>query len=257
VADGEDRYVELLKLSLLDLLGPSTTRAVPRRGGSVRIEEVPESQRGARMDGSDWPANAMTMMGWARLTNLERCVLDVLANGIPGDMIETGVWRGGAAILMRSLVRDHRDADRLVWLADSFEGLPHPDGRRYPVDRRDRHHRFRYLAVSQDQVETNLGRYGLLDDGVRFLRGWFSETLPTVTGRTWSLLRLDGDMYESTFVALEHLYPGLSPGGYVIVDDYGAVDGCRRAVDDYRAAHAVSDAIVEVDWTGIYWKKTA
>ena len=257
MADGEERYVELLKLSLLDLLGPSTTRAVPRRRGSVRIEAVPESEREARMDGSDWPANGMTMMGWARLTNLEQCVRDVLVSGIPGDMIETGVWRGGAGILMRALLRDHRDDRRLVWLADSFEGLPLPDGERFPADRHDRHHRFGYLAVSQDEVETNLRRYGLLDDGVRFLRGWFTETLPTLADRTWSLLRLDGDMYESTFVALEHLYPRLSPGGYVIVDDYGAVAGCRRAVDDYRAAHEVADALLEVDWTGVYWKKSA
>jgi len=82
------------------------------------------------------------------------------------------------------------------------------------------------------------------------------ETLPTLSDQTWSLLRLDGDMYESTLVALEHLYPRLSPGGYVIVDDYGAVQGCRQAVEDYRAGNGVTDELIEVDWTGVFWKKT-
>jgi O-methyltransferase len=251
----EDHYTELLKLSLLDLLGSQTTRAVPRRSGSVKIETVPEGEREARMSGSDWPANGMTMMGWARLTNLERCVRDVISRGVPGDMIETGVWRGGAAILMRALVKERGEDERLVWLADSFDGLPAPDAGRYPADRRDKHHRFRYLAVSQAEVETHFRRYGLLDEGVRFLPGWFSDTLPTLTEQTWSLVRLDGDMYESTFVALEHLYPRLSPGGYAIVDDYGAVSGCREAVEDYRREHAVTEPIVEIDWTGVYWQK--
>jgi O-methyltransferase len=255
VSSVEDRYVELLKLSLLDLLGPSTTRAVPRRRGSVRIEAVPENERDARMSGSDWPANGMTMMGWARLTNLEHCVRDVLARGIPGDMIETGVWRGGAAILMRALVRMRGEDGKRVWLADSFAGLPPPDDSRYPADAHDRHHRFRFLSVTQQEVETHFERYGLLDDGVLFLRGWFSQTLPGLTDQSWCILRLDGDMYESTYVALEHLYPQLSPGGYAIVDDYGAVAGCRQAVEEYRAAHGVSEPLTEIDWTGVYWQK--
>jgi O-methyltransferase len=258
VAAAPSDYVELLKLSLLDLLGPATTRAVPKRRGSVRIETVPEAERDARMTGTDWPANGMTMIGWQRMTNLERCVEDVLANEVPGDLIETGVWRGGAAILMRALVKAHGgEAGRLVWLADSFDGLPEPNREEYPADAGDRHHKFRYLAATQAEVELNFSRYGLLDDGVKFLAGWFSETLPTLGDNAWSVLRLDGDMYESTLVALEHLYPQLSPGGYAIVDDYGAVAACRQAVHDYRQRNSIGEPIREVDWTGVYWQKAA
>jgi O-methyltransferase len=250
-----DAYVELLKLSLLDLLGPSTTRAVPKRSGRVRFEAVPESERGARMTGSDWPANGMTMIGWERLTNLQRCVENVLADGVPGDMIETGVWRGGATILMRALLKVNGAEDRAVWVADSFAGLPPPDVEAYPHDARDRHHRFKYLVVTQEEVKRNFERYGLLDELVHFLPGWFRDTLPTLAERRWSLIRLDGDMYESTTVALENLYPNLAPGGYVVIDDYGAVPTCRQAVHDFRDAHAVREEIRPVDWTGVFWRK--
>jgi O-methyltransferase len=252
-----EAYIELLKLSLLDLLGPTTTRAVPKRKGGVRLETVPEPERTARLTGEDWPANGMTMIGWERLTNMQRCIEDVIEHGIRGDVIETGVWRGGATILMRALLKVQGTADRKVWVADSFAGLPPPDPHRYPVDTGDRHHVFQYLVVSQAEVERNFERYGLLDDGVRFLPGWFRDTLPTLDEQRWSLIRLDGDMYESTIVALENLYPRLSSGGYVLVDDYGAVPGCRQAVHDFRDAHAVNEEIHSVDWTGVFWRKGA
>jgi O-methyltransferase len=250
-----DAYVEQLKLSLLDLLGPTTTRAVPRRNGSVRIETVPEDERRERLTGHDWPANGMTMIGWERLTNLQRCIEDVIARGVRGDLIETGVWRGGATILMRALLKAHGIQDRTVWVADSFAGLPPPDAKRYPRDARDRHHTFKYLVASQEEVRRNFERYGLLDAGVRFLPGWFRDTLPTLGDQRWSLIRLDGDMYESTLVALESLYPQLAPGGYVLIDDYGAVASCKQAVQDFRDAHGVREEIQPVDWTGVFWRK--
>jgi O-methyltransferase len=179
----------------------------------------------------------------------------VLARGVDGDMIETGVWRGGSCILMRALIKLSGSQGRTVWVADSFSGLPPPDASSYPADARDRHHKFAFLAVSEDEVRRNFARYGLLDEGVRFLPGWFRDTLPTLADRRWSLIRLDGDMYESTHVALEHLYPRLSPGGYVLVDDYGAVEGCRRAVEDFRSEHGISDEIEQIDWTGVLWRK--
>ncbi len=250
-----EAYVELLKLGLLDLLGPATTRAVPRRRGAVRIGAVPEAERGERMDGRDWPANGMTMIGWERLTSLERCIKDVLERDVPGDLIETGVWRGGATIFMRGLLKAHGVDDRTVWVADSFAGLPRPRRGGHQQDVGDRHHRFSYLVASQEEVERNFARYGLLDDGVRFLPGWFADTLPTLGDSRWSLIRLDGDMYESTLIALESLYPQLAPGGYVVIDDYGAVAGCRQAVHDFRTAHGVSEEIQTVDWTGVLWRK--
>jgi O-methyltransferase len=247
--------MQLLKLSLLDLLGPSTNRAVLQQGGGVRIEPVAEKERDQRIVGRDWPADGLTMIGWERLTNLQRCLERVLTEGIRGDVIEAGVWRGGATILMRALLKVSGADDRTVWVADSFAGLPAPDAERYPADSGDPHHTFSFLSVPLEQVKINFERYGVLDDGVRFLPGWFRDTLPTLKGETWSLIRLDGDMYESTLVALEHLYPALAVGGYVLVDDYGALLASREAVTDFRRKHGIQAELQEVDWTGVYWRK--
>ena len=142
-----------------------------------------------------------------------------------------------------------------MWAADAFQGLPPPDAAKYPSDRRSRHHEARELAVSLEAVQANFARYGLLDDQVRFLKGWFRDTLPAARIERLAVLRLDGDMYESTSNALASLYPKLSPGGYLIVDDYGAVGACRQAVEDYRGAHGITEEIRPIDWTGVYWQR--
>ena len=194
-----------------------------------------------------------TMVGLARLEHLQTCIEQIVRSAVPGDLIETGTWRGGASIFMRGLLRALDVRDRHVWVADSFRGLPRPDGR-YAADARDGHHRYSDLAVALEDVRENFRRYGLLDDQVRFLEGWFRETLPTVSEVRWSLIRLDGDMYASTMDALENLYPQLSPGGYVVIDD-GALAPCRQAVDDFRASNRIEDPIEWIDWTGFYWRR--
>ncbi len=209
-----------------------------------------------RKDGNDWPPTAETMVGHKRLADVRHCLETVLGDDIPGDLIETGVWRGGVTILMRGILDAWNDPDRRVWVADSFKGLPAPD----PADPADAGHDLSgvaTLAVTADQVRANFERYGLLDDRVRFLEGWFSDTLPQAPIEQLALLRLDGDLYRSTMDALEALYPKLTVGGYVIVDDYGAWEPCREAVDEYRAIHGISDEIVEIDWTGIHWRRTS
>lgn len=208
----------------------------------------------ARRDGRMWPGYADTMIGMRRLENLQYCIESVIREGVQGDLIETGVWRGGACVFMRAALAAHGVSDRRVFVADSFEGLPKPDGR-FVQDTGDTHHIHSFLAVSQAQVEENFRKFGLLDDQVVFLKGWFKDTLPTAPIERLSILRLDGDMYASTMDGLEHLYPKLSVGGYCIVDDYGAVPGCREAVEDYRAKHGITGELVEIDWTGRYWKK--
>lgn len=156
---------------------------------------------------------------------------------------------------MRGVLRALGDSSRRVWACDSFAGLPPPDTERYPRDAGDAHSTFLNLVVSQDEVRANFERYGLLDEQVRFLPGWFRDTLPHAPIEGIAVLRLDGDMYESTMVALQSLYPRLSPGGYLIVDDYGAVPGCRAAVEDYRRAHELDEPIHPIDWTGVYWRR--
>lgn len=217
--------------------------------------EGPDFDPVLRQEGRDWPTVAHTMIGMKRLDNVQSCIEDVLASGVPGDLIETGVWRGGATILMRAVLKAYDVSDRTVWVADSFAGLPPPNPAVYPHDAGDPHHSFTNLKVSLDDVRENFARYNLLDDQVRFLKGWFRDTLLHAPIRQLAVLRLDGDMYESTMDALWHLYPKLSVGGYVIVDDYGALASCRQAIDDYRDEHRIDAAIQTVDWTGVYWQR--
>lgn len=209
-----------------------------------------------RAAGRDWPRDGETMVGLARLRNLRECIADVIRRGVPGDLLEAGVWRGGATIFMRAALKAYGDEQRLVWVADSFQGLPPPNADRYPADAGDQHWMWsEILAVPLDQVEANFRRFGLLDSQVRFLPGWFQDTLASAPIDRLAVLRLDGDMYESTKVALDALYPKLSPGGYLIVDDYQHVPGCKAAVDDYRAGHGIDEPIRDIDWTAVYWQR--
>lgn len=209
-----------------------------------------------RQEGKDHPALAHTMIGLKRLANIQFCVEDILEKDIPGDLIETGVWRGGATIFMRAILKAYDIKNRKVWVADSFQGLPVPDPEKYPADKNDKHYLMENLVVSLDEVKGNFAKYGLLDDQVVFLRGWFKETLPLASFDKFAVIRLDGDMYESTMDALQSLYPKLSIGGYVIIDDYGYIESCRQAVADYRLKHDITDEIITIDWTGAYWRKS-
>jgi O-methyltransferase len=262
-----DRYLETLKAALTGSLcaEPTTWQAV-RRADSALGRLVQSALRRRGMDlarpvhetgssGRAIPPHGVTMIGRDRLDNVQACVEDVLRDGVPGDLIEAGVWRGGACIFMCALLEAYGDAERRVWVADSFAGLPRPDPC-YPADEGDRHHRMRELAVSRAEVEGHFARYGLLDKRVRFVEGWFRDTLPALTDARWAIVRLDGDMYGSTLDGLRHLYPRLSPGGFLIVDDYGAVPGCRQAVDDFRASEGIREPLVEIDWTGVYWRRS-
>ncbi len=208
-----------------------------------------------RRTGSDWIPDAETMIGLLRLDNIQHCITEALRDGVEGDVIETGVWRGGATIFMRGVLKAFGQDHRRVFVADSFEGLPKPNDERYPADAGDTHWAHPELAVGVDEVKRNFQRYGLLDSQVDFLVGWFSDTLPKAPIKKLAVARLDGDMYESTMDALTHLYPKLSPGGFIIIDDFGAVPGCRKAVTDYREAHGIDEPLQEIDWTGKFWRK--
>jgi O-methyltransferase len=246
-------------LLYLDLLKRCLTRTLfPDGGIRAGLAPVPaDFDMEKRLTGRDWPTEAETMVGMVRLDNVQQCATDVLRRGIPGDFVEAGVWRGGAAILMRAVLAAYGDRTRRVWLADSFQGLPHPDPDRYPLDAGDTHWELaQYLSIPIEEVQRNFERYGFLDDQVRFLPGWFKDTLPSAPVETIALLRLDGDMYESTYEALAALYPKVSNGGYVIVDDYGVLPNCKAAVHDFRSIFGVADKIQTVDWTAVYWQKS-
>lgn len=155
---------------------------------------------------------------------------------------------------MRGILRAYNIHDRKVWVADSFAGLPAADLERYPVDQGwDKLNL--PLAVSMEEVKANFARYQLLDDQVCFLPGWFRDTLPSAPIEQLAVLRLDGDLYESTLDALTHLYPKLAVGGFAIIDDYN-LGTCRQAVDDYRAAYNITDPIQGIDGWGVFWRRS-
>jgi O-methyltransferase len=250
-----DRYRPLLAPVMP--VGPLQRRLQPLLArlscGLYRRSAVDPVRRAA---GRDWPAEAETMIGMARLDQLQDAVATLLREGVAGDLIEAGTWRGGAAIFLRALLRAHGDPTRAVWVADSFAGLPAPDGR-FRQDDGSSHWRSNgILAVPLAEVQANFARYGLLDERVRFLPGWFKDTLPRAPIERLALLRLDGDLYSSTMDALGSLYPLLSPGGYVVIDDHGALPECRQAVEDFRRAEGIAEPLQVIDWTGVFWRRS-
>lgn len=196
-----------------------------------------------------------TMIGRQRLDGLHDCLERILAEGIPGDLMECGVWRGGACVLMAGVLKDHGITDRKVILADSFDGIP-PSSMQPDAHLRLDKSVFPELAVSLEEVKTNFELYGLLSHQVHFLKGWFKETLQETPSAQLALLRLDGDLYESTMDALVALYDRVSPGGIVIIDDWGVLPPCRQAVEDYFAGRGeVVPEIQAMDWSGVWFKK--
>jgi hypothetical protein len=241
--------ISLLRRFGIEAVQPNRQKFFDSRG------LTPAQVRQLRTIGGDWPPRAHTMIGLKRLDNLQQCVEAVLRDEIPGDLVEAGVWRGGASIFMKGVLEAHGDARRRVWLADSFRGLPAPDPEKYPADRGWNLHASPELAISRATVEQNFRTYGLLDDRVHFLEGWFKDTLPQAPIDRIAVLRLDGDLYASTIQVLDALYAKVSPGGFLIVDDFG-IAPCRAAVQDFRGRHAIADPIVDIDGTGAYWRKS-
>jgi len=213
------------------------------------VEERPLDM-GLREEGRDWPYFGYTMAGHRRLENVQQCVEDVLQRAVPGDLIETGVWRGGMTIFMRALLKAHSITDRTVWVADSFQGLPAPS---VPQDQGDLS-QASFLKISQERVQENFKKFDLLDEQVQFIPGWFSDTLPTAPPQQLAILRIDCDLYSSTMDVLTNLYDRVSPGGYVIVDDYYSWPECRQAVTEFLAERQLNVEIIQIDWTGAYWQ---
>jgi O-methyltransferase len=269
-----DLYLELLKKSLCGCMHEHVLYPVAPAAGGVKnrvfepIRRVLASRgfvlarkmeiRPETFSESPPPYNpvADTLIGPQGLQNIRDCVEDVLDRGIPGDLIEAGAWRGGATVFMRALLQVRGDTARTVWVADSFQGMPTPGALGHEADIDEEYWaELTWLDIPLDQVKRTFERYGLLDERVQFLTGWFGETLPSAPIEKLALIRLDADMYGSTMDALTALYPRLSVGGYVIVDDYW-LPKCRAAVDDYRREHEITDEIKLVDRAIAYWRRS-
>lgn len=250
-------YLDLLKLSLCDLAGAGT-RTVSWTGDRrvFSRELTGADQLEWRIAGRDWPLNALTMVGLRRLDDLQACIESVVGDGVDGDVIEAGTWRGGASILIRATLDALGARDRTVWVADSFQGFPVPEAAGVAEDRdlETDMSGLAYLAPSLEEVQGYFGRFGV-DHGVRFLPGFFEETMAQLRGRRWSIVRLDADTYKATQLTLEALYPGLSVGGYVISDDYAFLPACRRAVDEFRDRHGITEPIEQIDYNSVRWRR--
>lgn len=245
------KMAELPKF-LTDQLKRKVVKALRKRG-LVLMRPAPYDSE-LRRSGLDWPFFGYTMVGQKRLDNIHQCVEAILKDNIRGDFIETGVWRGGAVMLMKAILDHHGVHDRNIWCADSFEGLPPPNETDLNIDSNSDFSDRDFLSVSKEQVIANFNRFGLLNDQIKFLKGWFCDTLPNAPIEELSLIRLDGDLYESTMDSLNSLYPKLTQGGFLIIDDYASWAGCRRAVDEYREQHSITEPMIKIDEHAYYWR---
>lgn len=271
------RYIDLLKRTLANFIYPENELriealeerdrgtdwlAYERRMRDIRYldEETFESLLHYKREGGNWksrPARfSHTMIGLRRLDNLDYCAAEVVRSGIEGDFMEAGVLQGGAAIFLRGLQVAYGEPHRRMWVADSFAGLPpaqHEHDVAIGIDFTEP--KQPWLAWPLHAVQDNFRTYGLLSDEVRFIEGWFSETLPHAPIEKLAILRLDADLYESTRDVLVPLYDKVVPGGFIIVDDYHAFEACRRAVDEFRAERGDTAMMRRIDWSGVYWQK--
>jgi O-methyltransferase len=242
-------YIARLRAAYLDLMRDSLTGRL-NEDPPLPASKVDGYKPDYREQGWDWPSKAPSMIGTLRMQNVRSECERVIADNIPGDFVEAGVWRGGAAIMMRAVLAVYDIKDRRVFAADSFEGFPAQTG----VDTNFTVGGIPDFAVSLDEVKANFSRYGLLDNQVVFLKGMFKDTLPSAPTQAIAVLRLDGDLYESTRDGLV-LYDKLSRGGTLIADDYFLFEGQRKAIDEFRNTRGIADPIVRIDHFGGYWIK--
>ena len=259
-------YINLLKKSLTDTLRVNRNAYFKKENLPSRIVNFVLSPIGYSLckfktirlneeflEGKNQSPEAETLIGIKRLECIESSIKNIVKNNIEGDLLEAGVWRGGATIFMKGLLEAFGDTSRKIYAADSYEGCPPPTKEE---DMKDNYYKFKMLDVGLEDVKNNFSKYELLDNRVVFLKGWFKDTLPNGPFDKLSLIRVDGDMYESTMDALKNTYHKLSPGGFLLVDDYGGIEAARKAVDDFRRENNIKDPIIKVDWTGIYWQKS-
>ena len=246
----QEMYLEFLKSFLSATAFNDAESSVK---GSLRIQKFDASKRDG---GEDWTYLGDTMTGNLYLQNIWNLLQDVSKNNIPGDYMETGVWRGGASVFARAILNTLGETDRLSYVCNSFAGLPPGDRALDAKDKGWDNIGF-YLAVADEIVATNFQKMGMLDSNVVFAKGFFNETMPPLSKHIdkMAVMRLDGDMYKSTVDVLYHSYDKMSIGGYVIMDDWFGFPS-RTAVEDFFKVHGISPEIIAIDSIAAYWKKT-
>ena len=183
----------------------------------------------------------ISMLSEDRMNNVYHTVKSIIDNKIPGDFVETGVWRGGASIFAALILKHFNETKRNVWVCDSFEGFPENKEN----DEINWSSLNSWIKASQEDVIKNFEKFDVLGTNIKFVKGFFADTMKTIEVKEIAVLRLDGDMYNSTMDCLNALYPKLNQGGFCIIDDYcPEIPECIRAVNDYRDKHGIIESLI-------------
>ena len=242
-------------------------RRSSKRKQSVEPPANTVEQLAARFpDALPWQLQIMESVQTVTMTSPERifalitAVVYVCENGIPGDFVECGVWKGGSSAAIAKTLVHMKATDRTLWMYDTFDGMSQPTAADVDflgqtadqlLDQQDIAESTSVWCRSPlDEVKATMQATGYPQNQIRFVQGRVEETLPQHSPDRLALLRLDTDWYESTKCELEILFPNMSPGAVLIVDDYGHWQGCRKAVDEYFAQHNVSMLLNRIDYTG-------
>jgi O-methyltransferase len=205
-------------------------------------------------------SHVATMTSVERMYALHRATGYVVRAGVPGAIVECGVWRGGSSMMAALTLMSKGDTSRELWLYDTFEGMPEPTEsdiaaptgasarRDWESAQRGDHNAWCYASV--DEVRANMGETRYPQERLHFIKGKVEDTIPGDIPEEIAILRLDTDWYESTRHELEYLFPRLVPGGVLILDDYGYWAGARKAVDEYFAEHGIVMLLSRIDDTG-------
>lgn len=188
---------------------------------------------------------AYTMTSLERMYGLYQAVNYVLDAGVPGDVVECGVWKGGSSMLAARTLLLRNDTSRLIYLFDTFAGMSEPSEEDVRFDgadagstwseTKDANNQSTWCNSPVDEVRSNLLSTGYPAERLIFVQGKVEDTIPRPDPSEIAILRLDTDWYESTLHEMRHLYPRLSEGGVVIIDDFGWWNGARKAVEEYLA----------------------
>lgn len=253
--------------------------------GSAKFRRCANSMLIGRGYNGGGPPHSIAMAGFARLASVAAMISQIKLKGLKGGYLEAGVWKGGVTVLAAAALQVHALGERAVYLCDSFEGLPAPrNGSARPDE--GYYSRGAYkkkLSIGEEKAMASFARFGVPTDSVVTVKGFFVQSLPALREQLLArkerlaILRLDGDMYDSTVDTLYNLYDLLEVGGFAVVDDFGwyhganmrlrgpaskgkskSLYGCKDAVMDFRALHGIEDdehAMHNIDGTGAWWVK--
>lgn len=200
-----------------------------------------------------------TMTSVERLKSLSDAVNYIVQNGIIGDFVECGTWKGGSVMCMQKKLMHLNHYDRNFWVFDTYEGMPEPDdidknfnktAAQQLMDTEDKEKSLTWAYSNYEETTGNILSTGYPSEKIKFIKGLVEDTIPQTQIDSIALLRLDTDWYSSTKLELEHLYPKLVKGGILIIDDYGHWEGCKKAVDEYFGDNRIPVFMSRIDYTG-------